>query len=128
MELQYEVPGQDGYGYRAVRVDVLDQDRHPGDSAWRGHDGGADRRAIGGWFAYAPRSGEPSGFPVEVDGEVFLVSRSESRGTHLNWITGPNLQYGFSTSLTFGPNDAPRLAGAIRDFLAGINPGTGYRD
>ncbi|MFR9806434.1 hypothetical protein ACL02T_29720 [Pseudonocardia sp. RS010] len=65
---------------------------------------------------------------VVVDGQEFIVQqRSMEQGTYdFNWTTGPNPNYGFSSSgwnrrITL--EDATR---AIRDFLRQVNPQTGY--
>lgn len=64
---------------------------------------------------------------VTVDGETFAVRRRDDDGsTHYDWISGPNDGYGFSES------GGPELrrpewhVASIRDFLAGIDPATGY--
>lgn len=62
-----------------------------------------------------------------VDGESFRVRQSSDGAFHYDWITGPNKDYGFSLG------DGPQLEFStkqhedqIRDFLAGIDPATGY--
>lgn len=63
---------------------------------------------------------------VVVDGESFDVLRQNS-SIHLTWISGPTASYGFSvggscpTSFT-----DEELHSAIRAFLSGIDPHTGY--
>lgn len=86
-------------------------------------------------------SGEARRF--EVDGEVFLVrDRNDDPGhpghTDLDWETGPNPGYGFTMGpvAQFWPEDAEPpppyvrtdedIVRAIRDFLSGIDPETGY--
>ncbi len=62
-----------------------------------------------------------------VDGETFAVRRRDDDGsTHYDWISGPNDGYGFSTFGGPGPISHERHVAAIRDFLAGIDPATGY--
>ncbi len=60
-----------------------------------------------------------------VEGEEFAVSRGEGGGTDYDWLSGPNKNYGFSSS---GPPDRPVEAhrSHIRNFLSMINPETGY--
>lgn len=69
------------------------------------------------------------GRQLEVDGEVFVVSRRTSRGRLVEydyaWLSGPNEGYGFGLS---GPLhlDEEDHAANIRGFLAEIDPETGY--
>jgi hypothetical protein len=78
---------------------------------------------------------------LRVDGEEFRVHTTEDGTTHCDWLTGPNPGYGLSIGrpATFGPEgETPPpaeteladelLVQSIRDFLAGINPETGYLD
>lgn len=62
-----------------------------------------------------------------MDGETFSVRSSDDRSIHYDWVTGPNDGYGFST---LGVTDTHRSneqhVAAIREFLAGIDPATGY--
>lgn len=83
-----------------------------------------------GWV-YVPSSAAPdtdtyTGLGnVTVDGETFAVRRRDSDGSHhYDWISGPNDGYGFSVS--GGPVGQERHVATIRDFLAGIDPATGY--
>ena len=64
-------------------------------------------------------------FELEVDGEVFEVVYSPTRGSTYAWLSGPNAGYGFGSS---GPRPATLddHRAAIRDFLAQIDPETGY--
>lgn len=65
---------------------------------------------------------------VTVDGETFAVRRRENDGSyHYDWVTGPNPDYGFSIGSQL-PLDFSREQheAQIRDFLAGIDPNTGY--
>jgi hypothetical protein len=64
--------------------------------------------------------------PLEVDGEVFSVSVDRG-GTHYEWMSGPNPGYGF----TVGPTRARPMSldehrALARDFLAQVDPATGY--
>jgi hypothetical protein len=62
---------------------------------------------------------------LEVDGELFALSASKDGGTHYAWLSGPNEDYGFSTS---APPNVPleEHRESIRVFLAQIDPATGY--
>jgi hypothetical protein len=64
---------------------------------------------------------------VTVDGETFAVRRSDDDGViHYAWVSGPNDDYGFDSFGQAGePGEGDHVA-AIRDFLAGIDPATGY--
>ena len=63
---------------------------------------------------------------VTVDGETFTVRRSDDGATHHDWISGPNDGYGFSTFGGTEPIGHARDIADIRDFLAAIDPATGY--
>ena len=66
---------------------------------------------------------EPA-FEVEVDGEVFEIVYSSTRGSSYAWLSGPNAGYGFGAS---GPKPASLddHRAAIRNFLEQIDPETG---
>lgn len=77
--------------------------------------------------------GEPQ--TVTVDGETFVITKRQGGGYHYDWTTGPNKDYGFSSSRTHtvGDPDAPSVEltieqhiDGIRGFLAMIDPDTGY--
>ncbi|MDR6867975.1 hypothetical protein J2Y69_002583 [Microbacterium resistens] len=62
-----------------------------------------------------------------VDGETFVVRRRDDDGSnHYDWVSGPNDGYGFSVFGGFEPFPHERHVAAIRDFLAAIDPATGY--
>lgn len=74
-----------------------------------------------------------------VDGETFTVTCRPAEGQYAyDWISGPNPDYGFSTTLhqAGGPRPHPpppiltrtQHEQSIRDFLSQINPDTGYLD
>jgi hypothetical protein len=44
------------------------------------------------------------------------------------WVTGPNPGYGFSARRSSGVFTDDELSAQARDFLATINPDTGYLD
>ena len=83
---------------------------------------------------------EPSVRRLTVDGEVFDVRPSDDgQGLHVDWVSGPNPGYGFSTgAATFfvphgepmptaaAPPDHRELTAHIRLFLEPIDPDTGY--
>jgi hypothetical protein len=62
---------------------------------------------------------------LEVDGEVFTLTRNEFGGTDYTWLSGPNPGYGFGASPT--PDlSVEEHAENIRGFLAQVDPTTGY--
>ncbi len=64
---------------------------------------------------------------IEVDGETFVVRTREDDGVVLyDWVSGPNEGYGFSVSGGAASISRERHEAAIRDFLSGIDPKTGY--
>lgn len=82
---------------------------------------------------YAPTSALPDTHSytdlgdVTVDGETFAVRRRDDDGsTHYDWISGPNDGYGFSTFGSPEPLSHDQRLASIRDFLAGVDPATGY--
>jgi hypothetical protein len=66
---------------------------------------------------------------VEVDGELFdVVAHRDRPGQyHFAWVSGPNSGYGFSSGTSDGRemSDADIVA-SIRNFLAQVDPETGY--
>ena len=66
---------------------------------------------------------------ITVGRERFRVRLRPRRGPryeyHYEWLTGPNNGYGFGMSGTFEHSDDDHKA-RIRDFLADIDPSTGY--
>jgi hypothetical protein len=86
----------------------------------------ADDDAAAGWHAH-PEAAEPRGrlpFTLDVDGERSAI-RAHDGGTDYDWISGPNKDYGFSSS---GGQDMPEEwhRESIRNFLSMIDPETGY--
>ena len=85
----------------------------------------------GGFAAVPGRYPGQEGWPgpalraLEVDGERFVLRRSHDGGTHYDWVSGRNADYGFSSSS--GP-DRPdeEHRDSIRTFLTMIDPATGY--
>lgn len=71
---------------------------------------------------------EPTYGPVltiEVDGEAFAFRPDGRGGTHYDWLSGPNDDYGFTSSRTEGCSlDDHRES--IRNFLDQIDPATGF--
>jgi hypothetical protein len=66
-------------------------------------------------------------FILDVDGERFAIRRDAwgRGGTDYDWLSGPNKDYGFSSSAT--PNrPMEEHRESIRTFLAMIDPSTGY--
>lgn len=62
---------------------------------------------------------------LTVDGAVFRIRTSDA-GTHYDWISGPNEEYGFATSA--GPTTIAEDEEAIRHFLSMVDPATGFLD
>lgn len=62
-----------------------------------------------------------------VDGETFDVRFQESQW-HADWVSGRNSAYGFSESFHGDRPGSAVLEAHIGEFLAGINPATGYLD
>ena len=86
-------------------------------------------------------SSDSDGRNLTVDGEEFRIHTTEDGTTHCDWLTGPNPGYGLSIGRpasfvpegqVLPPGDAlladELLIQSIRDFLAAINPETGYLD
>jgi hypothetical protein len=76
------------------------------------------------------RQGQDQGDAVmlTVDGQEFRVrARTDSPGTYdFDWLSGP-ADYGFGLTRSDGSGmSLSEMAEAIRDFLAGIDPATGY--
>ena len=64
-------------------------------------------------------------FTLDVDGELFAVRPGGRGDTEYTWLSGPNTGDGFGTSGSPDPTlDEHRER--VRDFLAMIDPGTGY--
>ena len=66
---------------------------------------------------------------VEVDGEVFdVIARRNRPGQyHFAWASGPNPDYGFSSGTSDGrAMSSADIEASIRDFMAQVDPETGY--
>jgi pimeloyl-ACP methyl ester carboxylesterase len=66
---------------------------------------------------------------VEVDGQAFDVAARRDRAGHyrFDWVSGPNPGYGFSSARSDGqPFSDADIEQSIRDFLAMVDPETGY--
>ena len=64
-----------------------------------------------------------------VDGERFdVMERDGEPGVfELRWVSGPNADYGFTTSTSSGEGQSEaELEDAIRNFLSQVDPSTGY--
>lgn len=92
------------------------------------HDEESDgvRRTLDGegnvvWWQYL----EPETFRLTVDGEEFEVVRINDRSYDYSWLSGPNAGYGFRSTANAPGVDFDHEE-AIRNFLAGIDPETGY--
>jgi len=69
------------------------------------------------------------GTRVEVDAEVFdVVARRDRPGQyHFAWVSGPNPGYGFSSGTSDGREMGnAEIVASIRNFLAQVDPETGY--
>jgi hypothetical protein len=66
---------------------------------------------------------------IGVDGEEFEITASPDRpgDYHYDWISGPNLGYGFSSASSDGrPSTRDDHEEAIRNFLRQVDPDTGF--
>lgn len=62
-----------------------------------------------------------------VEDETFAVRRRDNDGSvHYDWISGPNSGYGFSVFGGPRPIAREKHEADLRDFLAAIDPETGY--
>lgn len=62
-----------------------------------------------------------------VDGETFLVTAKPRSEYQFDWTSGPNPDYGFVTSIfPHGEMTDEQIVASIHDFLAEIDPETGY--
>jgi hypothetical protein len=64
---------------------------------------------------------------LEVDGQMFALRPTESGGTDYTWLSGPNPGYGFGVSPTPNLSLGEHMEN-IRDFLAIVDPITGYTE
>jgi hypothetical protein len=92
---------------------------------------GIDRRSTvsAGWSAYESSSAPEPLVRVIVDEEVFDVTTQPDHPGHYHyaWISGPNLDYGFSAASSDGrPSTMVDHEEAIRNFLSLVDPETGY--
>lgn len=87
--------------------------------------GEVDPEAVPGVHPATDSEADGTSFMLEVDGEMFALRPDEHGGTDYTWLSGPNTGYGFSLSPT--PNmSLDEHRENIRDFLAQIDPVTGY--
>ena len=62
-----------------------------------------------------------------VDGETFFVTAEPRSQYRFDWVSGPNPDYGFVTSIyPQGHMTDEQIIASIHDFLAEIDPETGY--
>jgi len=88
-----------------------------------GNDG--DPLAVPGVYHETESEPAVTSFTIEVDGELFALRPAKHGGTDYTWLSGPNKDYGFSSSTT--PNKSlEEHRERIRAFLAQIDPTTGY--
>jgi len=93
----------------------------------------SDDGAAGEGCIYVPSSALPHEdtytrvADIVVQGETFAVRRRDRDGSHhYDWLSGPNAGYGFSAFGGVAPVSHERHVAAIEDFLAGVDPATGY--
>jgi hypothetical protein len=89
--------------------------------------GGNDGDPLAVPAVYHEIESEPAvtSFTLEVDSELFALRPAKHGGTDYIWLSGPNKDYGFSSSTT--PNKSlEEHRETIRVFLAQIDPTTGY--
>lgn len=83
-------------------------------------------------MASSDRKSDPAGgdgIRVTVDGNVFdIIARPDRTGEYdYRWASGPNPDYGFSSASSTGRRlEMLDHVNAIRNFLAQIDPNTGY--
>lgn len=88
-------------------------------------DGDGDPEAVPGVVPESESEADAPSFVLDVDGEVFALRLTSQGGTDYTWLSGPNPGYGFSQSPT--PNmSLDEHQENIRNFLAQIDPSTGY--
>lgn len=88
-------------------------------------DGKAHPEAVPGLHPNTNDADDAASLTLEVDGETFTLRSSQYAGTDYTWLSGPNLGYGFGAGTTLElPLDEHREN--IRDFLAMVDPHTGY--
>ncbi|MGW4498901.1 hypothetical protein ACWENR_09820 [Micromonospora sp. NPDC004336] len=91
-----------------------------GDGDWEAHP-----EAVSGLRTEAEGAADATALTLEVDGEMFALRPNEFGGTDYTWLSGPNPGYGFGVSPT--PNlSLDEHMENIRDFLAIVDPTTGY--
>jgi hypothetical protein len=87
---------------------------------------------MGDWAPYPEDARTDEGQPsvrLVVDGEQFDVREEPGRPGqyHFSWASGPNSDYGFTSARSDGrPESTAELREAIRDFLAQVDPETGF--
>lgn len=72
----------------------------------------------------AARGQHHPGVQFVCDGETFEVGPGAYGGTHYAWLSGPNSDYGFTTSGSV--DDVEQHQANVRWFLSMIDPETGY--
>jgi hypothetical protein len=87
--------------------------------------GDGDPRAVPGVQPRGQSESEVASLILEVDGELFDVRPDGRGGTDYTWLSGPNPGYGFGVSPT-RDRSLDEHREDVRDFLADIDPVTGY--
>lgn len=81
------------------------------------------------WPEEAPTDGAPAPVRLVVDGEEFDVRERPDRPGQYDfaWVSGPNVGYGFTSARSDGQAETTAgLEDLIRNFLAQVDPGTGF--
>lgn len=89
------------------------------------HDRNLDPAAVPGIAPEPEIEPDVPSITLEVDGETFSIRSDGRGGTDYIWLSGPNPGYGFGVSPT---HDLPLVEHVenVREFLADIDPDTGY--
>jgi hypothetical protein len=87
--------------------------------------GDLDPEAVPGVAADPEIDSDVPSFTLEVESEVFAIRPDKRGGTDYTWLSGPNPGYGLGLSPARDLSlDEHREN--VREFLAGIDPTTGY--
>jgi hypothetical protein len=70
----------------------------------------------------------PHYYEASIDGEMWTVRQGAKPGLYFfEWVSGPNKKYGFTSQSSDGrAMSTDSMNQAIREFLAEIDPETGY--
>jgi hypothetical protein len=87
--------------------------------------GDGDQEAVPGLHPETEGAADVPSRTLEVDKEMFALRANRFGGTDYTWLSGPNPGYGFSVSPTPDLSLDKHIEN-IRDFLAIVDPTTGY--